>query len=316
MNTLKRRLTGVAIALTICLSLVGWNVTSQAQSLPSAPTLETAGLTLEEIADGVYGLIASTDFPPPDPATLAICNGAIIIGPESVLVIDPFQNEALGRLMFDTVATLTDKPVEYVVNTHYHFDHTGGNPAAQSDGVPIVGRGPIREYMVIRNIEVDPNPTPPDVVVNGMTDLWLGDRQIHLEDVDGHSGGTDLVAYVPDVDVLIAGDILFHQRIPYLADSNIRQWQASLDYLIETFPTATVVPGHGQVTDLSGLQVQKQYFDDLEQLAHSWQVQGVSQDEAIAASPEVPAVYQDYLFQALYPGNLEIAYQQMTQVAD
>lgn len=313
MRMLKQWLVGMAIALITCISIMSWNAVSHAQS--PLPTLDSAGLTLEEIADGIYGLIASTDFPPQDPAAIAICNGTIIIGSESVLVIDPFQNEALGQLMFDTVATLTDKPVEYVVNTHYHFDHTGGNPAAQSEGVPIVGRGPIRDYMVARNVEFDPNPTPPDVVVNGVTDIWLGDRQVHLEEVEGHSGGTDLVAYVPDAAVLITGDIVFHQRIPYLGDGNIRQWQASLDYLIETFPTATVIPGHGVVTDLSGVQAQKQYFDDLEQLALAWQVQGLSQEVAIASSLEIPESYQDYLFQGLYPGNLEIAYQQITQAA-
>ncbi|MGJ3244453.1 MAG: MBL fold metallo-hydrolase [Elainellaceae cyanobacterium] len=312
MKGIWRGVLGVMVALITCLSIIGWNARSHAQTSPTSLSLDTAGLTLEQLADGVYGLIASTDFPPQDPATTAICNGGIVIGTDGVLVIDPFQNEALGNLMFETVASLTDQPVTYVVNTHYHFDHTGGNPAAQAKEVPIVGRGPIRDYMITRNAEMDPNPTPPDVVVNGATAIWLGDRQVYIEEVEGHSSGTDIIAYVPEADVLFAGDMVFHQRIPYLGDGSIRQWQASLAYLMETYPAATVLPGHGDVTNISGLEAQRAYFENLEQRALSWQAQNLSQEAAIAMSSDIPAAYQDYLFQALYPGNLDVAYQQIT----
>lgn len=55
-----------------------------------AISFQNAGLKLEEVAQGVYALVASTDFPPASPA-VAICNGGIVIGSDSVLVIDPFQ---------------------------------------------------------------------------------------------------------------------------------------------------------------------------------------------------------------------------------
>lgn len=280
----------------------------QAQETAPPATLDSAGLTLEELGDGVYGLIASVDFPPADPG-MAICNGGIVIGSDGVLVVDPFQSEALGDLLFETVATLTDLPVKYVVNTHYHFDHTGGNPAAASRQLPILGRGPIREFMLTRNGESDSNITPPEVVIDGAWDLWLGERQVQIREFEGHSGGTDAIVYVPDAKVLIAGDLLFHERIPYVADGNIRTWQATLAELIVDYSDALVLPGHGPVTDVAGLESFKTYLADLVALAEAWESAGTSQEEAVAT--ELPAKYSDFLFQALFPSNLEAAYNQI-----
>ncbi|MGB8701960.1 MAG: MBL fold metallo-hydrolase [Thermosynechococcaceae cyanobacterium] len=300
-----------AVALLACLGLWSGNIRPGTAAEPL--TLPTAGLKLEQLAENVYGLVASTDFPPKNMATTAICNAGIVIGPKSVLAIDPFQNPALGNLLLDTVKTLTDKPIAYVVNTHYHFDHTGGNPAIASKRIPLLGRGPIREFMLTRNQKQDPNPTPPALVVNSATDLWLDDLKVHLETLEGHSNGTDLIAYVPKAKVLFTGDLLFNRRIPYVADGNIRQWQTSLDYLLKTYGDAKILPGHGPIADRPALARQHQFFADLEQLALSWKAKGLTQPQAIAASLKVPDVYKDYKFQALYQSNLETAYQQITQ---
>lgn len=299
----------LAAGLAVLISVFGRPVSLLAQA-PAEITLAAAGLTLEEVAEGVYSLVASTDFPPASP-TAAICNGSIIIGSEGVLVVDPFQSEALAELMFKTVETLTDQPIRYVVNTHYHFDHSGGNAAAAALGYPIVGRGPIREFMLTRNLEVDPNATPPEVVINGASELWLGDRQVVLTEFDGHSGGTDLVVTVPDVNVLIAGDLLFSERIPFVSDGNLRVWQASLAQLEAAYPNAIAVPGHGPIGDRAALTALRTYLEDLEALALGWRAAGLSQAAAIARTT-VPPQYADYLFQGLFPGNLEAAYQQIT----
>lgn len=302
---------GWILALVLALGTLVGVLGLQAPAPAQAPvTLASAGLTLEEVGPGIYSLLASTDFPPSGP-NIAICNGTIIIGDQGVLVVDPFQTDELADLIFDTVAKLTKQPIRYVVNSHYHFDHSGGNAAAGLRGYPVIGRGPIREFMLTRNRENDPNVSPPNVIVRDSGTLWLGDRGVELTEFDGHSGGTDLVLYVPDADVLIAGDLLFTQRIPYLGDGNIRLWQATLDQLAQRYPNASIVPGHGPISTVENLMDLQDYFQVLKTLALGWKAEGMSQEMAIGQTP-VPEAYRDYGFQGLWTNNLEVAYRQIT----
>ncbi|AFY70772.1 beta-lactamase domain protein [Thalassoporum mexicanum PCC 7367] len=329
-QALRLAATALAAMLTF-FGIIGWHnyipaVQAQEAQETIAPAsiearLNQANLTLAEVGSGVYALVADTDFPPAS-EDVAISNGGIVIGNEGVLVIDPFQSKDLGNLILDVAASLTEQPVLYVLNTHYHFDHTGGNPAAGDRGIPIIGRGLIREFIATNNKAYDPSPKLPDLIVNSETEIWLGGRQVQIERVEGHSGGTDLIAYVPDAGVLFTGDIVFHQRFPYLGDGDIRELQGSLYRLIVTFPDATVVPGHGPVTDLSGIKGAQEYIRDLERMALDWKAQDLSREEAFAQSAIPPAKYSDFKFQAMYgpndiglKSNLEVAYDQITQSA-
>jgi glyoxylase-like metal-dependent hydrolase (beta-lactamase superfamily II) len=290
----------------------------QAQKKPAETSIATislqnAGLQLQEVGQGIYALVASTDLPPVSPM-VAISNGGFVIGSDGVLVIDPFQTPELAELMISTVKSLTDKPIKYVLNTHYHLDHTGGNVAFVKREVPVIGRGVIREYIQSGKNNTA-GVTPPTVIINSQTDLWLGDRQVRIDRVDGHSSGTDLVAYVPDAKVLFSGDMVFNKRIPYTGDSDIRQWQGSLYRLIAIYPEARVVPGHGDVTDVTGLQAQQAYFSGLERLALEWKSQILTKEQVLEKFAKVPDMYKDYKFKGLYPANLDSAYEQFTRSA-
>ncbi|NJK34503.1 MAG: MBL fold metallo-hydrolase [Oscillatoriales cyanobacterium SM2_2_1] len=314
---MKRRFGFLAALLAVMMVAVG--IASQPVRSQGATTLQTAGLKLEQVGAGIYALIAEkVDFPPTNPK-LAIANGGFIIGSDSVLMVDAFQSPDLAELALATVKTVTDKPVRYVLNTHYHFDHTGGNPAFKKLGIPIVGRGLARDYVAGRrgpNAQSGTN-VPPDLLINSRTDLWLGDRAVRIEPVEGHAAGTDLVAYVPDAKILFAADMVFNMRVPFAGegDADLRQWQGSLYRLAVTFPEAKVVPGHGEVTDLAGIQTQQAFFDDLERLARRWKAQNLKKEEAIAQSSKIIETYRTYKFQALYTTALSTAYDQFTRSA-
>ena len=109
-NRWQKRLGFLVSALMSLLIIVGCQYYSTAQKTPL--TLETALLSLEQVGDGIYALVSDTDYPPEN-ENIAICNAGIVIGDDGVLVIDPFQNEALGNLLLSEVKKLTDLPVKY-----------------------------------------------------------------------------------------------------------------------------------------------------------------------------------------------------------
>ncbi|MEP0927829.1 MULTISPECIES: hypothetical protein [Cyanophyceae] len=90
MKQLQQWVLVLLLVTVTAVGLIALQPRATAQDTSAPVTLESAGLTLEELGDGVYGLIASVDFPPTDP-NMAICNGSIVIGSDGVLVVDPFQ---------------------------------------------------------------------------------------------------------------------------------------------------------------------------------------------------------------------------------
>jgi glyoxylase-like metal-dependent hydrolase (beta-lactamase superfamily II) len=305
-----------SILFVITLAMIAYAGLGLAQAqTPNKLTLASAGLSLEKVGLGVYALVSSTDFPPADAAKIAICNGGIILSDEGTILIDPFQNKALGKLMLETAKSLSQEPIRYVINSHFHFDHTGGNAAIAAENIPLIGRGQIRSLMLTRNTDRDPTLTPPSIIIDNATSLWLGDRQIKIIPTEGHTPGTDVLVYVPDADILFTGDIVFNQRIPYVADGDIRKWQASLQELLRQYPEAKIVPGHGSVSDRQIVVQQQAYFDNLEELALGWKKAEISQEQALKEAEKVPSQYSNYGFQALYSSNLETAYQQITQAS-
>src|SRR5436190_13851932 len=103
---------------------------------------------IKPVADGVYAAISK-------PAYKVNCNAAIILFDDSVLVVDTHSKPSAARALIEQIKKLTDKPVRYVVNTHFHWDHYQGNEAYPSSwpaGVEIISSEATRENIVNRGI--------------------------------------------------------------------------------------------------------------------------------------------------------------------
>ena len=186
-----------------------------------------------------------------------ISNAGIIIGPEGVVLVDALGSPELARALLAAIKGLTRLPLTHVVVTHYHADHVYGLQVLKAAGATIIAQKDAREYLNSDTaaqrlqasidqglVEPDTHLVPADVWVDGDTPLHAAGLDMLLMPVGPAHTPEDLAVWLPADGVILAGDIVFRGRIPYVGQADSRRWIASLDRLLDR-PAAIVVPGHG-----------------------------------------------------------------------
>ena len=256
---------------------------------------------LKQLGPGVYAAIDG-------PEHKAGSNAGFVIGDDGVLVVDAFFTTDAARALVGEIHRLTPKPIRYVVNTHYHADHTGGDQALRDAGAIIIAHRNVRGWLRTNNINLfGDRITPelkarieslplPDLTTDKDLTVWLGSRKIVVRTVLGHTGG-DLTIFVPDAKVLFAGDMLWRKIPPNLIDGSVREWAAT-DADFAAMPDAaqtTYVPGHGDIADLHDVTDFRAYLLDLRRLVSEGRKAGLK-DDALAqyVTPKLKALHPDW----------------------
>ena len=244
---------------------------------------------LKQIGPGVYAAIDG-------PEHKAGSNAGFVIGDDGVLVVDAFFTTDAARALVGEIRRLTSKPIRFVVNTHYHADHTGGDQALRDAGAVIIAHKNVRGWVRVNNINLfGDRITPdlkariealplPDLVTDKDLTVWLGNRKVVVKTVLGHTGG-DLTVFVPDARVLFTGDMLWRRVAPNLIDGSVAEWQATDAAFIAMPDSAhiTYVPGHGDVANRGDVEEFRAYLLDLKALVARARKAGLKGD-ALAAS--------------------------------
>jgi glyoxylase-like metal-dependent hydrolase (beta-lactamase superfamily II) len=271
-------------------------------ALPSAALSQTPlPFVLKQVGPGVYAAIDG-------PEHQAGSNAGFVIGDDGVLVIDAFFTTDAATALVGEIRRLTPKPIRYIVNTHYHADHTGGDQALRDAGAIIIAHRNVRGWVRVNNVNLFGERITselrsriaalplPDVTTDKDLTIWLGSRKVVVRTVLGHTGG-DLIIYVPDAHVLFTGDMLWRKVAPNLIDGAIAQWTAT-DADFAAMPDAArmrFVPGHGDVADLRDVRDFRAYLADLKRLVSEGRKAGLSGD-ALARSvvPKLKALHSDW----------------------
>jgi cyclase len=287
----SRRLAGAAAAL------VAFGGVASAQAPAPAPL----PFELKQLGPGVYAAIDG-------PEHGAGSNAGFVIGDDGVLVVDAFFTPDAARALVGEIRRLTPKPIRYVVNTHYHADHTGGDQVLRDAGAIIIAHRNVRGWVRTYNVNLfGDRITPelkarikalplPDVTTDKDLTIWLGARKVVVRTVLGHTGG-DLTIAVPDAKVLFTGDMLWRKIAPNLIDGSVREWAAT-DADFAAMPNAAqtrYVPGHGDVADVKDVKEFRGYLLDLKRLAGDGRKAGLK-DEALvqAVAPKLKALHPDW----------------------
>lgn len=193
-------------------------------------------LTIEKVAPDLYNIAGNGG----NVAAYVTAQGVILIDDK----FEQDHDEILAKLQ-----TVTNQPIKYVLNTHQHGDHTGGN-AKMLGSAEIIIQKNARANMVAGNM-----PGVPRVSFTDETEVFLGGKEVRAHYFGrGHTNG-DAAIYFPDLRVVHTGDLCVTSGTPFIdysAGASAKEWTGTIDKIL-AWDFDTVIPGHGPVSKRADL---------------------------------------------------------------
>jgi glyoxylase-like metal-dependent hydrolase (beta-lactamase superfamily II) len=199
----------------------------------------------EEIGDGIYMLTGSGG------------NVGLCVGSDGVLMIDN-QFAPLSEKINEAIENITNEKIKFLINTHWHGDHTGGNENFANKGATIIAHDNVRKRLSTEQIRPFGRTTPaspkvawPKLTFNDNMSVHFNDQSIQLIHIhNAHTDG-DAFVYFPKSNILHMGDCFFKDRFPYID----REMGGSPDGAIKAVQVAMmiadnetkIIPGHGSL---------------------------------------------------------------------
>jgi glyoxylase-like metal-dependent hydrolase (beta-lactamase superfamily II) len=260
-----------------------------ALALSASAQTKGPGFSVTKISDGVYAALGEDGGP-------AGSNAGFIVGKDGVAVVDTFTAVAPAKALLEEIRKITNLPIRYVINTHYHLDHVGGNSVFADAGATIVAQQNVLGWERTENLKFfGANPSPerraqvealvlPTKTYTDKIDLSLGDRTIKVRYMLGHTGG-DSVVFVQDkkTDVVFGGDIVWQKHLPNLIDASTAPWIETLNKLLADHPKATFVSGHGGLATAADVKDFRDYLVALRTDIAKAQADGKTGDDLVTA---------------------------------
>ncbi len=246
-------------------------MTQPSKAFASQADLQEKKVTFTKLSDNAYAYTAEGDP-----------NTGVIIGDDAVMVVDTQATPVMAQDVIRRIREVTDKPIKYVLMSHYHAVRVLGASAYQPQQIIasqdtydlIVERGAqdmkseIERFpRLFRAVETIPGLTWPTITFKGEMTVWLGKLEVRLIQLGrGHTKG-DTVAWLPQQKILFSGDLVEFDATPYAGDAYFQEWPATLDRIAALKPNA-LVPGRGAALTTpddvqSGLAGTRNFISDL-----------------------------------------------------
>jgi glyoxylase-like metal-dependent hydrolase (beta-lactamase superfamily II) len=223
-------------------------------------------------------------------------NIAVSSGPDGVFIIDD-QLKPLTEQLLAAIRKVSDQPIRFVINTHYHGDHVGGNETLGKSGSVIIAHDNIRQRMSSDQFNhffdattpAWPKDSLPVVTFNDRVTLHMNGEPVSVHHVPrGHTDGDSMVHF-PLSNVIHMGDILFTGQYPFVdldAGGSIQGMIAAVELGIGAGDAQTrYIAGHGPLTDFNGMKEYHAFLVKARDNVQALVDQGMSLQQAVAAKP-------------------------------
>jgi glyoxylase-like metal-dependent hydrolase (beta-lactamase superfamily II) len=271
---MKRTITCITLLLTILLA-------------------QSASAELTRLTDNVYSYVGMTDA---SPAKSFAANAGIVIGKDGVLVVDTLISAKEAELFLADIRKVTGKPIKYVVNTHTHLDHALGNCVFARLGATVISHEADRaslaaqaesmlkrldKYGLTADDTVRTEVVVPSLAFSEQMLIDLGGVEVRLiRSFPSHTAGSTVV-FLPKEKILFAGDILFTDFHPFMADGDFSGWGKTLDSLMN-MDIERIVPGHGPLSSKKDLKDMKEYIAIFDRTAKELVAKGGTPETIVA----------------------------------
>jgi glyoxylase-like metal-dependent hydrolase (beta-lactamase superfamily II) len=267
---------------TILLSLIAVISAMTSPLMAQAPDWDAIEIKTTDLGDGVYMLEGRGG------------NIGVSVGEDGVFIIDD-QFAPLAPKIVAAISAITDKHVDYVINTHWHGDHTGGNEYFGGKGAVVVAHDNVRVRMAAEGERQSPYGALPVITFSETTTFHYNGHEIHaFHPENAHTDG-DAIIHFRDIDLIHAGDVLFNGFYPYIDTSSggsVEGYIAALESLSSMVgPDTRVISGHGPVASKADIEAKIAMLKSASASISALIAEGKSLEEAKAADPL--AAYND-----------------------
>ena len=264
-------------------------------------------------------------------------NTGVIVGDDCCAVFDAQATPAMAGQVIERVRSVTDKPIKYVILSHYHAVRVLGASAYQAQGIVasqetyrLVGERGKQDWdfefgrfpRLFRDAQSIPGLTWPTLAFAKEMTLYLGKREVKLMQLGaGHTSG-DIVAWVPDAGVMFTGDLIEYHSACYCGDAHLRAWPHTLNAIRDFNPKA-IAPGRGDALDsrqtvLEALAMTRDFVSTLYGVAEMTVAKGRTLKDSFVATREAmdPKFGSFAIYEHCLPFNVSRAFDEASGISD
>jgi glyoxylase-like metal-dependent hydrolase (beta-lactamase superfamily II) len=276
----------------------------------AAAAVASAATHLTQVSPNLYVYISDNDHS---------CNSTFLIGQHGILVVDTGLNATEGQKLLADIRSVSSLPIQFIVNTHYHPDHQGGNGVVGPDAI-VISSPFTRERTQQLMTRAATNPTVGSAPVFRLATETVGEKlTIYIDDDPveivapgpAHTMG-DVYVFFPKQRTVAAGDVFMANSSPAMDQGNAENWIRALDAMI-ALPADHYVPGHFELGTRDTITRFRNYMADLKAQVDKLNASGVNVKqvrEQIDMS-KYKEFRQFPQFHATFADNAETMYRQL-----